>query len=54
MASYHFEGKVLIAGILWNFMLPTGWFAIVAGVVLLFHNRIGLKKQTISLCHVGG
>ena len=48
LASYHFEGKALISGILWNFMLPTGWFAVVAGAVLLFHKRSGLKGKRLA------
>jgi hypothetical protein len=48
LASYHFEGKALISGILWNFMLPTGWFAIAAGAILLFHKRIGLKNMRLA------
>jgi hypothetical protein len=48
LASYHFEGKALISGILWNFMLPTGWFAIVVGILLLFHKRIGLKGKRLA------
>jgi hypothetical protein len=26
LGNYHFEGEANIVGILWNFMLPTGWF----------------------------
>lgn len=48
LASYHFEGEANIIGLLWNFMLPTGWFSIIAGIVLLFHRRIGLKKPRLA------
>ncbi|MBE3116316.1 hypothetical protein IMZ68_03850 [Candidatus Bathyarchaeota archaeon] len=48
LASYHFEGEASIIGVLWNFMLPTGWFTIAAGAVLLFHKRIGLKNKRLA------
>ncbi len=48
LGSYHFMGKALVSGILWNFMLPTGWVAIAAGAVLLFHKRIGLENQRLA------
>ena len=48
LASYHFEGEANIVGVLWNFMLPTGWFAIIVGVALLLHKRIGLKNKRLA------
>jgi hypothetical protein len=48
MASYHFEGEANIVGVLWNLMLPTGWFAIIAGTILLLHERIGLKNKRLA------
>jgi hypothetical protein len=48
MASYHFEGGANIVGVLWNFMLPTGWFAIIAGTTLLLRERIGLKNKRLA------
>jgi hypothetical protein len=48
LGSYHFEGQANIIGILWNFMLPTGWFTIAAGAILLFHRRLGLKNRRLT------
>ena len=48
IASYHFEGEANIVGVLWNFMLPTGWFAIIAGTTLLLRERIGLKNKRLA------
>jgi uncharacterized membrane protein YozB (DUF420 family) len=45
LGSYHFEGEAKIIGILWNFMLPTGWFGILVGVLLILRNKIGLKNK---------
>jgi hypothetical protein len=36
LGSYHFVGEANIIGVLWNFMLPTGWLALIFGVILIF------------------
>ena len=48
LASYHFVGEANIVGLLWNFMLPTGWFSLAAGIFLLLHNRIGLNGKRLG------
>lgn len=48
LAAYHGLGDVTITGTLWSFMLPTGWFSIIAGVVLLIHQKIGLKNKRLT------
>jgi hypothetical protein len=48
LSAYHFEGEANIVGVLWNFMLPTGWFSIIAGAALIFHEKIGLKNKWLA------
>ena len=45
---YHHEGAANITGVLWNFMIPTGWLHIVIGVILLFHKRLGLENKRLA------
>ena len=45
---YHFEGELNIAGMLWNIMLPTGWFDISVGAAFLFHEKIGLGGKKLK------
>jgi hypothetical protein len=49
LGPYHFEGEANITGALWNFMVPTGWLAIIVGVVLLFHMKLGLENKRLAL-----
>ncbi len=49
LGPYHFEGKADITGVLWNFMLPTGWLALIFGFVLLFHMRLGIKNMRLAM-----
>ena len=46
---YHFVGEANITGVLWNLMLPTGWSALIVGVVLLIHGRLGLENGRLAL-----
>ena len=48
IGAYHFLGVANITGVLWNIMLPTGWLALIVGVVLLFHMRLGLENKRLS------
>jgi len=55
MGVYHHEGAVGITGVLWNFMIPTGWFYMLVGVVLLFHKRLRLEnKRSAFVMFVAG
>ena len=49
LGPYHFVGEADINGVLWNFMLPTGWLALIFGVVLLFHMRLGIKNMRLAM-----
>jgi hypothetical protein len=49
IGPYHSLAGEDIVGGLWNFMLPTGWFGLVAGIVLVFHGRIGLKNRRLAI-----
>ena len=49
LGAYHYIGEANITGVLWNFMLPSGWLALIVGVVLLFHGRIGLENKRLAL-----
>ena len=49
LGGYHLEGAVDITGALWHFMVPTGWYCIVVGGVLLFHKRLRLENKRLAL-----
>lgn len=49
VGGYHLEGAVGITGVLWGFMVPTGWYCLVVGVVLLFHKRLRLENKRLAL-----
>ena len=50
LGGYRLESSdVHVTGVLWNFMMPTGLLYIVAGVVLLFHERLRLEKNRLAL-----
>lgn len=49
LGPYHFLGEANITGVLWNFMVPTGWLAIIVGVVLLFHSKLGLTNKRLAI-----
>lgn len=52
---YHFEGEAHLVGTLWNLMLPTGWFDLALGVMLLFHRKMGLSTESVPyLLLLGG
>ena len=42
-----------MSGFLWNFMLPTGWFGLIAGISLLFHEKIGLREKRLIFAMFG-
>ena len=42
------ERTMGIHGTLWHFMVPTGWYCIAVGVVLLFHRRLGLENRRLA------
>ena len=48
MGGYHLEGTMGINCTLWHFMVPTGWYCIAVGVVLLFHRRLGLENRRLA------
>ena len=48
LGSYHLEGATGVTGTLWHFMVPTGWYCIAVGVVLLFHRRLGLENRRLA------
>ena len=48
LGPYHFRGEPNITGVLWNFMIPTGWLAIILGAVLLFHKKLGLENKRLA------
>ena len=48
IGAYHGLGDMDISGTLWNFMLPTGWFSTITGIVLLIHERIKLKNKRLA------
>ena len=55
LGAYHFAGAADVVGILWNFMLPTGWFSFGLGVVILFRQKIGLTDIRLRyLLLIGG
>jgi hypothetical protein len=55
LGAYHFIGAADVVGILWNFMIPTGWFSFVLGAVILFRQKIGLTNIGLSyLFLIGG
>ena len=51
LAGYHLESTdIPVWGTVWNFMLPTGWFSIIAGVcLLLLSKRSELKNKWLAL-----
>jgi hypothetical protein len=49
LGPYHFVGEPNVVGVLWNFMLPTGWLALIIGVILIFHKHLGLKNKKLAL-----
>ena len=49
LGPYHFVGEADITGVLWNFMLPTGWLSLIFGVILLFHMRLGIKNMRLAM-----
>jgi hypothetical protein len=49
VGAYHHEGAANITGVLWNFMIPTGWLHFVIGVILLFHKRLGMENKQLAL-----
>jgi peptidoglycan/LPS O-acetylase OafA/YrhL len=50
LADYHLVGTdTIVEGTLYNFMLPTGWFSIIAGVFLLLLNRRNKLNKWLSL-----
>lgn len=50
LGGYRLESSdVHVTGVLWNFMIPTGLLYVVAGVVLLFHERLRLEKKRLAL-----
>ena len=49
LGGYHLENSdVPVTGVLWNFMVPTGWIHIVVGVILLFQKRLGLENKRLA------
>jgi hypothetical protein len=48
VGPYHSLGETNITGVLWNFMLPTGWLGIAIGVGLLLNERIGLNDKQLA------
>jgi len=49
IGGYHLRSSdVPVRGILWNFMVPTGWFYLIIGIVLLFHKRLGLENKRLA------
>lgn len=48
IGAYHGLGDIDVSGILWNFILPTGWFGIIAGIGLLFFDRIRLNNKRLA------
>jgi len=54
IAGYHLENtNVPVWGTLWNFMLPTGWFSLIAGICLLLLNRRKeLKNKWLSFAMI--
>lgn len=53
IGPYHSEGGTDLSGFLWNFMLPTGWFGLIAGISLLFHEKIGLREKRLNYAVFG-
>ena len=50
VGGYHLRSSnVPVWGILWGFMVPTGWYCIVVGFVLLFHKRLRLESKRLAL-----
>ena len=50
VGGYHLRSSnVPVLGILWGFMVPTGWYCIVVGGVLLFHKRLRLENKRLAL-----
>lgn len=55
LGIYHFEGEANIVGMLWNIMLPTGWFDLALGVMIFFHRKIGFSTERVPyLLLLGG
>ena len=49
LGGYHLENSdVPVTGVLWHFMVPTGWIHIVVGVILLFQKRLGLENKRLA------
>ena len=48
LGGYHLEGAMGVTGTLWHIMVPTGWYCIAVGVVLLFHRRLGLENRRLA------
>jgi len=48
IGGYQLRGTMGIHGTLWHFMVPTGWYCIAVGVVLLFHRRLGLENMRLA------
>ena len=49
LGPYHFVGEPNIVGVLWNFMLPKGWLALIIGVILIFHKYLGFENKKLVL-----
>ena len=48
LGGYQLVGADGVARILWHFMVPTGWYCLVVGVILLFHRRLGLENRRLA------
>ena len=54
IGGYHLRSSdVPVRGILWNFMVPTGWFYLIIGVVLLSHKRLENKRLALVMFVAG-
>lgn len=54
VAAYHFLGEADVTGVVWNFMLPVGWFSLVLGFMIIVHQMMGMHTRTLgSLLVVG-
>ena len=49
VGGYHLRSSdVHVTGVLWNFMIPTGWLYMLVGAVLIFHKRLGLENKRLA------